>query len=103
MILVESGDPGFAYSLCFVARLLDMVVIPLLLCTSLKLELRNIRSLLSNCYHCKSEASLLKCKLDKWMGPNTTMDFDCGFFEIDVGLCAVVVDFVSLFVFAILN
>ena len=95
-LLLESAGYISFYLVFLVIRLAEMMIIPVFLCQAIRNEFLAINALFDKFYY-KKGISLLKSHLDKCVRQfqDSSMVFDCDFFEVDVELFAVVFDFVS--------
>lgn len=96
----------FVYIMSYIVFTLTLEVLPVVLCECIEVNFKYIQFILTS-YYCTTE---LKCfdpdvkSLKKWIYQCSHMDkkFECGYFEIDLNLINVLVNFVSLFIFSML-
>lgn len=93
-----------AFYFLAIMNLVIYETMPLWLCTSIKVELYNIHSLVYNVSF-ENRFSRIPTTLNNWIirSANTDVQFDCGYFTVDVPLFSFVFDFVTLFVFAMIQ
>lgn len=104
LVLSKSAGMESIFHICLVLRLIEMEIGPIVLCTAIRFKLRKIHSIFENYYY-MNKSNLLKRKLENCVQHFmfSSIQFDCGFFELDYYLLWMALDFILLFVFAILS
>lgn len=102
-LMAEWSVSSCSYVLYTILRLTEIQIIPIMLCSVVRAECKNNIVVLSKyCY--KLEPNLLKKETKRCIRRflYTSVELDCGYFEINFRLLAIIFDFVSLFVFTII-
>lgn len=92
------------YFILYVLNNLFEQVLPLWLSATIQSQLDKIQWSLYNFYY-ENTSHLAQTTLKKWIlvSIHTAATFDCGYFTVDVPLLSFVFDFITLFVFAIIQ
>lgn len=76
---------------------------PIFVCAEISLELQNMQQKLNEIYYKENEKSV-QLRIKSWiieLAHNVT-EYDCDYFNVDLTILPLIIDFVSLFVFAVL-
>lgn len=103
LIINPVSNCSALFYFCYILRIWIFDTLPLLLAIQVTHEICNVQTALINIYYDNCIDSVNN-KIDKWMrlAANTDATFDCGYFTVDYNLLPIVVNYFSLFVFALL-
>lgn len=99
---VSNGSALFYF--CYILRVWIFDTLPLLLAIQVTHEIRNVQTALINIYYDNCIDSVNN-KIDNWIrrAANTDATFHCGYFTVDYKFLPMMVNYFSLFVFALLS
>lgn len=103
-ILMTSIGVSYWFLIYLMSRFLELEIIPMILVTNIQFKLQKITVLLREfCF--SHELKMFKREIVKCIRQceYADTDFDCGFFNIEVQLMTVILNFTSLFVFSLLK